>query len=132
MKTTLAHQVGHRIRVRRADFNLTQAQLAQAVGIGQAQMSHLERGNKQLNLARLEQIAKVLGCSPVDLLDERHEDLRVMPSYSITRRSIVCYGVTDKITNPRKHKTRALACRLGRGSWLTNTSNCNDRSESII
>jgi DNA-binding Xre family transcriptional regulator len=70
VKTTLAHQVGHRIRVRRAEIKMTQAQLASQLGIGQGQMSHLERGNKQLSLARLEQIAQVLKCTPVDLLDD--------------------------------------------------------------
>lgn len=69
MKTTLAHQVGHRIRVRRAEIKMTQAQLAEEVGIWQGQISHLERGNKRLHLDTLERIAQVLRCSPAELLD---------------------------------------------------------------
>ncbi|HYQ91898.1 MAG TPA: helix-turn-helix transcriptional regulator [Candidatus Competibacteraceae bacterium] len=70
---TLAHQVGHRIRVRRTDLKLTQTQLARAVGIGQGQMSHLERGNKYMSLEMLERIAQALKCTPVDLLDSNKQ-----------------------------------------------------------
>jgi transcriptional regulator with XRE-family HTH domain len=68
---TLAQQVGHRIKIRRAILEMTQTQLAEAVGIAQGYMSALETGKKNMDLELLERIARALHCLPVDLIDER-------------------------------------------------------------
>lgn len=70
MAKNLAQRVGHRIRVRRAELEMTQGDLAQAIGVSQGQMSNLESGNRGMDLETLEAIAKVLKCRPVHLLQE--------------------------------------------------------------
>jgi transcriptional regulator with XRE-family HTH domain len=68
----IAKQIGRRIRIRRAVQNLTQAKLAQAIGITQAQLSYLERGERTLHTETLARIAAALACEPTDLINERH------------------------------------------------------------
>jgi transcriptional regulator with XRE-family HTH domain len=67
---TIGKRVGHRIRVRRVDLEMSQGDLAEALGISQGQMSHLEKGARPMDLETLEKIAQVLKCSMADLLGE--------------------------------------------------------------
>jgi transcriptional regulator with XRE-family HTH domain len=72
MKKEIGKRVGHRIKVRRTELDMSQGELAQALGISQGQMSYLEKGQRAMTLEMLETIARTLRCSISDLLEEKH------------------------------------------------------------
>lgn len=61
---------GNRIRAQRKAAGLTQAELAEAVGLSQGQVSNLENGDRTISLEWLRRIARALGCAVADLLDD--------------------------------------------------------------
>jgi transcriptional regulator with XRE-family HTH domain len=73
MATNLAQRVGHRIKVRRAELEMSQGDLAKAIGVSQGQMSNLESGTRPMDLETLEAIAKALRCKPEQLVRESME-----------------------------------------------------------
>lgn len=62
--------LGHRIRVRRAEKNMPQEDLAQRISMGQSQLSRVERGQLGLEVMQLLAIAEALECSAGYLLGE--------------------------------------------------------------
>ena len=67
----IGKRVGLRIRVRRTELELSQGDLANALGLSQGQISHIEKGARSVSLETLEAIARELRCEPADLLRER-------------------------------------------------------------
>lgn len=63
-------QIGQSIAKRRQQAGLTQEQVAERLGIGYVAVSRMERGLVMPTVARLYQLAEILGCSSADLLDE--------------------------------------------------------------
>lgn len=55
----------------RKSRGLTQAQLADKIGISQAHISRLERGDDSASLKLIAEIAQALGVRPSDLLEDR-------------------------------------------------------------
>lgn len=64
----LAKQLGANCRQRRAALTLTQAELSERTGIAASHLSHIERGQANPTLEILEQLAKGLETSVVELL----------------------------------------------------------------
>ena len=60
--------IGSRIKQARLAKNMTQEDLADQIDISVAFLSRVERGNAQINLKRLTQVAEILGVSPGYLL----------------------------------------------------------------
>ena len=60
--------IGNRIRAVRMEKKMTQAQLAEAVGVGVTHISHIETGNTIPSLQTLLDIINALGCSADELL----------------------------------------------------------------
>lgn len=60
--------IGQRIRVIRSQRNMTQEQLAEAVGVGTTHISHIETGNSTPSVQVLVDIINALDCSADDLL----------------------------------------------------------------
>jgi len=60
--------IGRRIKEARLEQHITQEQLADKINISVAFMSRVERGNSEVNLKRLTQIAEVLNVTPGYLL----------------------------------------------------------------
>ena len=69
MARSFGARFGARIRARREARGLTQAALAEAVGVSSNYLSVLERGHKLPTLDTLVRLAKALQVSPGDLLD---------------------------------------------------------------
>lgn len=74
-ESDLAWVVRRNLRARRQEAGLTQAQLSRAMKISKVHLTHLETGrniseNKlvESNLGVIQRAAKVLGCTPVDLV----------------------------------------------------------------
>jgi transcriptional regulator with XRE-family HTH domain len=66
----LKQQLGHRIKLRRVDCRLNQAELAERIHMKQGQLSRVERGLLGLSVLQLVAIARALDCRVADLLDE--------------------------------------------------------------
>jgi transcriptional regulator with XRE-family HTH domain len=60
----------NRLRALRRKAGLTQLELAEATGVSQPAISQLENGTRTLDLPWMRLFARVLKCSPADLLDE--------------------------------------------------------------
>lgn len=64
--------VGENIRIRRESLGISQAELAENVGISQAMLCQIERGTKNPSIQVGRAIAGFLNCS----MDELFEDIR--------------------------------------------------------
>ena len=60
--------MGKKIRRKRREMDITQAQLAELAGISTAFVGHIERGTRVLSVETLCRICKALGVSADDLL----------------------------------------------------------------
>ena len=61
-------RIGLALRTARENKNLTQAELANQIGASQPQIDHYERGEHDMPLSRLFDIAAALGITAADLL----------------------------------------------------------------
>lgn len=57
-------QVGRRIKVRRVELGMTQAELAAKLSVGQSNLSYIERGERDVSVSLLAEIAEALECRP--------------------------------------------------------------------
>ena len=64
--------IGENIRRYRGQKNLTQAALAEAIGVAQGYVSDLEAGKRTPRVGRIAKIAEVLGVPPSYLMDTQH------------------------------------------------------------
>ena len=71
--------IGNRIRNIRMQRGLSQEQLAEAVGVGTAHISHIETGNSTPSLRTMVDIINALGCSADELLCM--EVIKAQPSF---------------------------------------------------
>ena len=67
-----------RLKEIRESRDLTQAQVAEALGLHLTNYNRLENGDTKMTLDRLEQLAEILHCDPVDLISNRGR-VRVVP-----------------------------------------------------
>jgi transcriptional regulator with XRE-family HTH domain len=65
-----------KIRLSRLEQNLSQAYLADVIGISPAQLSKYERGIDVPNASMLKRIAQALGIHAFELLYEKQDDLK--------------------------------------------------------
>ena len=63
-------RVGRRIKVRRVELGMTQADLVKKITVGQSNLSYIERGERDVSVSLLEEIAKALKCKPEHFLQE--------------------------------------------------------------
>ena len=68
--TALAVQIGQIIRQKRTESNITQESLALKCEIYRSYLGRIERGEVNLTVDKLYQIAQVLQISPKDLLPD--------------------------------------------------------------
>lgn len=59
-----------RVARKRAERKMTQAELAYAVGLSRTGITHIENGNQRIFLHQAGRIAKILGFSLDELMDE--------------------------------------------------------------
>ena len=62
-------QVGRRIKVRRVELGMTQAELAEKLSVGQSNLSYIERGERDVSVSLLGEIAQALKCRPEDFFE---------------------------------------------------------------
>lgn len=76
-------QIGAEIRRRREGLGLSQAQLAEKIGIGRTSVTMIERGAQAILVHQLLEIASALRVSPDKLLNAVEVDESVGPSREI-------------------------------------------------
>ena len=60
----IKERVGRRIRVRRVELGMTQGELAEKLRVGQSNLSYIERGQRDVSVSLLAEIAEALKCRP--------------------------------------------------------------------
>jgi len=70
MPSKLAETFGERVKNRRTVLGLTQADLAEKIGIHRPDLSDIENGKHSPTLETVEKIAKALGVPPSCLVEE--------------------------------------------------------------
>lgn len=68
---------GNRIRQLRIAADLNQGELGSRVGLSQGQISNIENGERTLSLDWMRRIARALGVSVADLLDDKDNPQRL-------------------------------------------------------
>ena len=63
-------RVGRRIKVRRVELGMTQVQLAQKLSVGSSNLSYIEKGERNISISLLDEIARALKCKPEYFLRE--------------------------------------------------------------
>lgn len=100
----LRQALGGRIRALRQQCGLTQAALAEAVGVGQGHLARVERGARWLSLDGLYRVAGALGVPAAELVadsrDEPTSDLALLVAGCTDRQAAV---VRDLVLSLRRH-----------------------------
>lgn len=66
----LYRELGRRLRAARRNAQLTQAALAERVGVSRTSITNVEQGNQHVPIHVLYELARALGVSPASLLPE--------------------------------------------------------------
>jgi DNA-binding XRE family transcriptional regulator len=69
-KTALLRKLGHKIKVKRVEQDLTQVELAEIIDCNPSHLGHIERGQTEPSFTMIIRIAKALLISPKDLMPE--------------------------------------------------------------
>jgi len=72
-------RVLHRLRLLRRARGISQAELAQRLGISQNAYCRIENGKRELTVARLIALSHALGVTPGKLLDGEHAPSGLLP-----------------------------------------------------
>ena len=70
MTSELQKIVGRRLRAQRETLGLSQEAMAERLGYHRTFLGSVERGERNLTLASVEQLAASLGVAPLDLLQD--------------------------------------------------------------
>ena len=95
--------ISRRIRTRREALELSQTDLANAIGHSPAIISHYERGERSPSLEVLRLLASALRCKPGDLIDPIAEPPMVLCP-TCCGRGVVCSVVAVRMRNERFDK----------------------------
>jgi transcriptional regulator with XRE-family HTH domain len=82
-KRLINEKIGQKIKQIRKSWGFSQIELAEKVGVSFQQIQKYEKGSTQISVARLQQIADVLGVNISDFLEERKKISQVS-DYSFT------------------------------------------------
>lgn len=66
-------KIGYNVRTIRIQRGISQKELARRVGVSQAHISDIERGERKASISVLLKIMEALKCSPTDIMKERQE-----------------------------------------------------------
>lgn len=68
--------IGTNIKNLRVSANISQAELAKRIGIGQSMLCQIERGKKSVTVANAKKIAITLKCSLEEILNEEETECK--------------------------------------------------------
>jgi DNA-binding XRE family transcriptional regulator len=118
----LLRTVGRRVRGARLAAGLSQAQLAQRIGMTRSSVSNLEAGRQDMNITRIAGILSALGLDLSALVQP--DDLPVLrplplPPHEVVIRSVLevscstCGGTVLDVTESREKARGAKAAHIG-------------------
>lgn len=84
--------LGERIKARRVELGLTQAQLAELAGVRQPTLSNWESGSVSPHLVKLSDVARALGVSVADLVAEEALADTLPPGGSVSQIDALSIG----------------------------------------
>lgn len=70
--------IGENIKHRRMERGLSQAEMAQRIGVGQSMVAQIERGTKIPSMVLGMEIAKTLGCQMDELMEDSGKEREVV------------------------------------------------------
>ncbi len=70
MKNPILVAFGQHIRALRKQQEVSQEEMAARAGLDRSYLGHIERGEKNITLLKIYQLAEALGCSPRQLIPE--------------------------------------------------------------
>ena len=92
--------IGQRVRNLRRMLGLTQAELAERVGIAASFLGHIERGTRVLSLETLMALCAALSVTPNDLLGMEHATISApLPDRVTVSVPSLLQGMTDLLKN---------------------------------
>ena len=91
--------VGNRVRILRAARGMTQADLAEKIGLSAQQLQKYEIGVNRISASRLYDMARVLDCDPNDFFDGFNGEYRSLPSTADVQSAHVAFWF-KKIQDP--------------------------------
>ena len=68
--------IGEKIKARRRELHMTTEDLGKMIGVQRSAVTKYEKGRVELKASQIQAIAKALGVSPVDLLDDNDQELQ--------------------------------------------------------
>lgn len=110
----LYSRIGHRIRQARRARSLTQAQLAERVGLQRTSITNIESGVQHVQVHVLFELANAVGVKVADLLPEsfggdggaQSDPLRDLPTERRTAVLDILKEVSIGASSPQPHRTR--------------------------
>ncbi len=95
-------KIGERVRVLREIRNLSQENMSDELKMSQQGYSRIERGDKEIKIARLEQIAKILGVKVEDILTLEDGMLfNIHHNPNSNNGLVIIYGSSDEESKER-------------------------------
>lgn len=113
-------ELGHKIQMAREENNMSQEELAQAIGCSQSALSNYEKGKRHIYLAQLEKLSTALN-KPLDYFVENKtdEDNKVLISNEHNSQFLVLmndiYKLSDKHINEVKAYVDYLKWKQSKG-----------------
>ena len=68
------NELGKRVKIARINADLTQKALGEMVGLHQTEICRIERGERELTVAKLTAVAQALGVETIVLLEGAEQD----------------------------------------------------------
>jgi len=97
-------KLGMRVRQQREMNNLTQAQLAEAVGVSNSFIGHIERGEKKASVETLVALCNAMGITPMLLLQDSLSDTVMQSQLRFEEENE--HLMRDLMTVLREHSSR--------------------------
>lgn len=124
--------VGRRLRLRRTLLNLSQEQLANAVGVTFQQIQKYERGSNRISASRLYDISKVLGVPVAFFFEDIGEEVLSSRKLQMTpeMESVLAEPVTPSYEQDPLQKNETL--ELIRAYWRLPTETIRRNALSLL
>ncbi|MET0545101.1 MAG: helix-turn-helix transcriptional regulator [Caulobacterales bacterium] len=104
-------QIGDRIRARRAELGMSQAELAEHIGMSFQQVQKYERGANRIASSILLRVAEALDCSPGYFLEisKKRRATKKAPPESAVDREVAAFIVRFRQIKSAKARARILS-----------------------
>lgn len=117
MVTGIDKMIGNRLRARRMEMHISQAELGDKIGVSFQQVQKYEKGINRIGAGRLQQIAATLETDMPyfmgDVGDGKRATVSKLASFMATKDGVDIYEAMLKLDQPHRKAVIALARTLG-------------------